>query len=51
MFSLRRYGRPDGGGTFGYGKGRGPLGAEDVQTDAPVAVDIWVIDFGRERNL
>ncbi len=37
--------------TFGYREGGWPLGAQNVQTDASITVDIWVVDFCREGNL
>ena len=33
---------------LGHGERRRPLGAQDVQTDGPVAVDVGVIDPSRE---
>lgn len=37
--------------TFGDGKCRRPLRPKNVQTDAAIAVDIWVVDSCGERNL
>lgn len=37
--------------TFGHSQCRGPLGPQDVQADAAIAVDIRVKDFGSESNL
>ncbi len=37
--------------TFGYREGGWPLGAQNVQTDASITVDIWVVDFCCEGNL
>lgn len=36
--------------TFGYGECRRPLVPEDVQADGAVAVDIRVVDLGREAD-
>ena len=33
------------------GEGGGPLGAEDVQADGAVAVDVGMVDTGGEREL
>ena len=37
--------------TFRYRQRRAPLVSEDVETDAAVAVDVWVIDAGGEVDL
>lgn len=37
--------------TFRDGQRRRPLGAQDVQTNASVAVDVRVVDPGREVHL
>lgn len=37
--------------TFRDGERRRPLGPQDVQADAAVAVDVWVIDSGGEGHL
>lgn len=33
------------------GQGRRPLVLQDIQTDASVRVDIWVVDLGGETDL
>lgn len=37
--------------TFWYSEGGRPLGPQDVEADAAVAVDVGVVDLRRERNL
>jgi len=36
---------------LGDGEGWGPLLLEDIQTDGPVRVDVWMIDPGCEVDL
>jgi hypothetical protein len=40
-----------GGGTFGDCEGGGPLVAENVETDATIGVDVWVIDSSGKIHL
>ena len=37
--------------TFRYRQRRAPLVSQDIQTDATVAVDVWVVDAGGEVDL
>lgn len=37
--------------TFRYGQGWAPLVPQNVQTDAAVRVDVWVVDAGGEVDL
>lgn len=37
--------------TLGDGKRRTPLTPEDIQADAAIRVDVWMIDSRREGNL
>jgi len=41
----------DGEKNFRDGQSRAPLIPQDVQTDAAIAVDVWVIDAGGEVDL
>ncbi len=37
--------------TFGDSEGRAPLGFEDIEADAPLRVDVGVVNLGRELEL
>jgi hypothetical protein len=37
--------------TLRNGQGRAPLVSQDVQTDAAVGVDVWMVDAGCEVDL
>ena len=41
----------DGEENLGDRQGRGPLGAEDVQADGPVRVDVWMVNTSGEGEL